>query len=140
MAFFPNAFSTRQYEIAAIADSATTLTAGTAVKITKIPTGITSPDFYCQVAAASSKDDVSAVISSATPSISNTAAGRIIIVNANFINVLMDSNAMKGDYIKVTTMDGKWGKCAAGETSDAQLMEAAVAGSQAWAKPIKYKV
>jgi hypothetical protein len=44
---------------------------------------------------------------------------------------------MKGDLIKVKTMDGKWDKVRAGETSDAELVEDATAGNLAWAKPIR---
>ena len=137
MAFNTNAYNTRQYEVAAIADSATTIAPGTALKISSLPTGLSSPDFYFQVAAASTTDTVFATVSSQGSSISNIVPGRVVLVNSGLIPVIMNSTASKGDLIKVKTTDGKWGKCATGETSDAQLVEAGTMGSMSWATPFK---
>jgi hypothetical protein len=58
MAFYANAFSTLQYEITGISDSTTVLPLGAAVKISKIPVGVSSPDFYYQFALATPTDTV----------------------------------------------------------------------------------
>lgn len=137
MAFNTNAYNTRQYEVAAIADSATTIAPGTALKVSSLPTGLSSPDFYFQVAAAGTSDAVFATVSSQGTSISNTAPGRVVLMNSGLIPVLMNSSAMKGDLIKVKTADGKWGKCSTGETSDAKLVEAGTMGSMSWAIPFQ---
>lgn len=139
MAFYANAFSTLQYEITGISDSTTVLPLGAAVKISKIPVGVSSPDFYYQFALATPTDTAFGVVSAMagrTP-ITNALPGKVVAINAGLIPVLMNGAAMKGDLIKVKTMDGKWDKVGAGETSDAELVEDATAGNLAWAKPIR---
>jgi len=140
MAFNPSAFNTRQYEVAAIGDSATMLPVGAGLKVTKIPTSLSAPGFYFEVAAAGSTDSVFAVVSSQSAAINNVTPGRVVALNSSLVPVLMNANALKGDLIKVKTADGKWEKCVMGDLSDARLLEDGTTGNLAWAKPEQVKV
>jgi len=141
MSFNPTAYNTRQYEVPAIADSATSLPVGTALKCSSIPTGLFSPDFYYKVAVCTPTDNVFGVVSSQGVAITDkTTSGRIVLMNAGLIPVLTEAAGKKLDYLKVSATDGKWVKCAMGDTSEAQLVEDSTAGNLAWAKPIRVTV
>lgn len=139
MAFNPNAYNTRQYEVAALASGGTTLPPGTAVKLTQLPTGLSSPDFYFKVDVATSTDVVFGVVSNQSPSITSAVPGRVIGMNAGMIPVLMNATANKNDSIKVATTDGKWEKIGTGEVANAQLLEGGTMGNLSWATPILFK-
>lgn len=126
MAFNANAYNTRQYEVPSIANSATSLAVGTAVKMMVLPAGITS-GFYFKVDAAGSTDSVFGVVSTLA-AISDTTAGRVVLLNSGMIPVLMNSAGNKGDPIKVKTADGKWEVAVAGEVAEAELVESVTSG------------
>lgn len=133
MAFNPNAYNTRAYEIPAIASGMTSLAPGTAVKLIKLPTGLSAPDFYCQVDAAGIADTVFGVVSSQGVAISSTAPGRIVLMNTGMVPVLMNATASKGDLVSVNTTDGKWEKSMTGSL---MLFEAGAAATLSWATPV----
>lgn len=138
MAFNPNAYNTRQYEIPALASGMTTLAPGTAVKLTQLPTGLASPDFYFKVDVAGTTDIVFGVVSNQGPSITSAVPGRVIRMNAGLIPVLMNETVTKDDYLKITTSDGKWGKITTGDTANAQIVEAGSSGNLSWAIPLLF--
>lgn len=141
MSFNPTAYNTRQYEVASIGDSPTVIQPGTALKCSGIPTGIFSPDFYYKVGVCAPTDNVFGVVSSQGSAITDkTTSGRIVLMNAGLIPVLTEASGKKLDYLKVSAKDGKWVKCAMGETSEVQLVEDSTAGNLAWAKPIRVTV
>jgi len=142
MPYNPKAYNTLQYEQRAVGDSPTKLTVGTAVKIIKFPVaGAFGGVPIFQVAAAGDKDDVFGVVSQNGESVYDGATnGKIAPMNSALIPVLMNTDAVKGDYIKVKTMDGKWEKCAMGEIADALLQENTKKGEIGWAMPVKLKV
>lgn len=139
MAFNETAFSTTQFEVPAVASTAVTIPTGIAVKSELLPVGIKGDEIYHRVSVASSTDIVFGVVSARSSSITDKIVGRVIMTSASAFPVLMNATAAKGDFIKVKTMDGKWEKVAAGETADAQLLEAGTAGNLSWAQPIHFK-
>jgi len=129
------AYSTLQYEIASLADSATTLVPGTACKITKLPVSpITtySNNFY-SVAACGLGEKVNGVVS-LKGNITDSTDGRLIVLNAGFIPVLLSADLKKGDYVKPTT-GGKWDKGKTGDLVFAELMEDGLKDTLVWARP-----
>lgn len=141
MAFNSRAYSTLQYEVGAISDTAATiLPPGTACKITKLPQ--LSPkvftEQYSQVSAVGVGEDVHGVVKAET-SLSDTSAGRLVLMNAGFIPVLLNANLKKGDYLKPVA-SGKWDKAMAGDQSFAKLVEDGLKDGLAWARPIEVKI
>lgn len=137
MAFFSNAFNTRQYEVVAIGDSSTPIAVGAAVKLITLPTGLTSPNFYFKVAVASSTDEIFGVVSAKSSPISDTVTGGVVLLNAGLIPILANAAGNKNDLIKVATTDGKWEVCTTGDLSEARLLETVTAGNLAWAVPVR---
>jgi len=141
MAFFPSAYNTRQYEVAAIGTAATNIPTGAAVKLSSLPTSLTtSPGMYTQVTVAGSADSILGVVSTASAAINNANLGRVVLLNSGMFPVLMNSNAMKGAKINVNTADGKWDVAGAGEFALGELLEDATANNLAWAKPIQVQM
>mgnify|MGYP000228682365 CR=1 FL=1 len=129
------AYSTLQYEIASLADSATTLVPGTACKITKLPVSpITtySNNFYA-VAACKAGDVVNGVVS-LKGGITDSTDGRLVLLNAGFIPVLLNATLKKGQYVKPAT-SGKWDEGMAGDVVFAELMEDGAKDTLVWARP-----
>lgn len=142
MAFYQNAYNTLQYEVRALADSATSLPVGTAVVFEELATGPSTPGLYYKVnAAVTASPSIDGVVSTNNSNpITDLIPGKIVGINAGLIPVLMNANGMKGQYIKVKTATGKFEVCGAGEISAAVLMEDATANNLAWAKPIRVTV
>lgn len=138
MAFNPKAYSTLQYEVPAIADSATTLPPGTALKITRLP--ISPPtkleDNWYNVAAAGVGEEVHAVVSAknVTLIITDKLDGRVAMLNAGLIPVLLGADLKKGDHLKPSA-GGKWVKGMTGDEVFAELIEDGAKDGLAWAKP-----
>lgn len=139
MAFYPYAYSTLQYRVAAIGNSATMLPPGTVVTVTRLPIGPSGTDIYFEVGAATSTDTVFGVVALDSASISSASPGKIVTMNAGMIPVLLSANQSKDDLIKVQATAGKMEAIAAGEVAEAKLMENGTMGNLAWAKPVHYK-
>lgn len=140
MAFNEFAFNTQRDEIACLGSTTTTLLPGTAVKVDTLATGISGTEIYQKVSAASKTDNVFGVVSAKATKITDKQFGQVVMSNARVFAVLMNAAAMKGDYVHVATMDGKWEKAATGDIAFAQLIEDATSGNLAWARPIYFKV
>jgi len=140
---FKNFFNTYGFEVRGIADSAITLETGMAVKFKSLPIPGVNPVTYSLfiVSTATPTDEVFGVVSpNETTVITDLKYGRVVLVNAFFIPVLMDTDAVKGDYVRVKTMNGKFGKCVMGDISEAQLVEDVKKDGLGWAKTIRIKV
>lgn len=143
MAFNKIFFNTYGFEVRSIADSAITLETGMAVKFKSLPIPGATPITYSLfiVSTATPTDEVFGVVSpNETTVITDLKYGRVVLVNAFFIPVLMDVDSVKGDYVRVKTMSGKFGKCAMGDISEAQLVEDVKKDAVGWAKTIRIKV
>lgn len=129
------AYSTLQYEVAALADSVTTLAPGTACKITKLPISpvTTYANNFYAVAACGVGDEVNGVVS-LKGHITDSVDGRLVLLNAGLIPILLDANLMKGDHVKPVA-GGKWNKGMAGDLVFAILMEDGLKDTLVWAKP-----
>lgn len=129
------AYSTLQYEVGSIADSAITITPGTALKISKMPISpITKvSDQYYNVSVASSGDEVNGVVA-LSGNISDSVAGRMVLLNSGFIPVLLADTFKKGDHLK-PTIGGKWTKGMTGDQVFVELMEDGAKDSLAWGRP-----
>ena len=98
-----------------------------------------------KVDAASTTDVVFAVVSATSPpgttppSITDKAFGKIVLLNAALIPVLLSAAGTKDQYVKVKTADGKWGPIGAGETGVARLVEDGAAGDIVFAMPVQFK-
>lgn len=140
---FRNSFNTYGFEVRGIADSSITLETGMAVKFKSLPIPGSTPLSYSLfiISTATPTDEVFGVVSTnETTVITDIKFGRVVLVNAFFIPVLMDENASRGDYVKVKTMNGKFGKCVMGDISEAQLVEDVKKDELVWAKTIRIKV
>ncbi len=134
MAGYLNAFSTLRDECMSIGDTGAAIVAGHAVKLVRLPIGLSGTDAYHVVAAAGPTDKPYAVASFRnTLAITPGQAGRILLLTSAFALVKMDTMGTKGDGIAVTTSDGKWGTSA---TPVLRLAEDCAAGDLAWAERI----
>lgn len=137
MAINTRAYTTLAYEVGALADSATTLVPGTACKITKLPVSPvkTITDNFFSIAASGAGDQVNGVVS-LTGNITDALSGRMVMMNAAFIPVLLNASLKKGDFLKPVT-GGKWDKASLLDKAYAELMEDGAMGAVAWARPIE---
>lgn len=134
MAGYPNAFSTTRDEYMAIGDTGASIPGGHAVKLVRLPVGLSGTDVYHVAAAAGTTDKPYAVASFRnTLPITPAQAGRVTLLTSAFVLVKMDTLGSKGDGIAVTTSDGKWGTSA---TPVLRLAEDCAAGDLAWAERI----
>jgi len=142
MTFNKKSYSTLQYEVPAIADSATTMPPGTGVKITKFPVDpvTKTEDNYYNVAAAGAGDEVHAVVNARDGvTITDKIMGRIVMLNAGLIPVLLSADLKKNDHLKPTT-SGKWDKAMAGDKAFAKLVDDGTKDGLAWARPVEVKI
>lgn len=135
-----NAYNTLQYEVNALGSSTTALPPGTGVTITTLPTGIASPALYYVVSAATTATQVDGVVSARSGSISDTTPGKVVILNAGMVPVKLHTNITKGDLLKVTSADGKFGIAGMGTRTEAVAMEDGLADDVIWARPAKIDV
>lgn len=129
------AYSTLQYEVASLADSVTTLVPGTACKITKLPVSpiTTYANNFYAIAACGAGDEVNGVVS-LKGNITDSTDGRLVLLNAGFIPVLLNAALKKGDHVKPVA-GGKWDKGMAGDLVFAELMEDGAKDTLVWARP-----
>lgn len=140
MAINARSYSTLQYEVGAVANSATTLVPGTACKITKLPVSpvVTYPDNFYNVAAATAGDQVHGVVS-LSGNITDSTNGRLVLLNAAMFPALLGENLVKGDKIKPGT-GGKWFKASMGDKAYGELMEAGSTDDKVWVRSIEVTV
>jgi hypothetical protein len=136
-------YNTRQYEIGGLSDSATDLSTGMAIKITRLPiisSPVTSTDnlfYFSQSTAGGDVDGVVSAENSDKNPISNSTVGRVVMLNAGIIPVLVDADLKKGDAIKAG-MNGKWSKAIAKDESFAILLEDISKDKIGLAKPYRH--
>ena len=135
-----NAYNTIQYEVNALGSSTAVLTPGTGVTITTLPSGIASPSLYYVVAAATTATQVDGVISTRSSSVSDTVPGKVILLNAGMVPVKLHTNVSKGDLLKVTSADGKFGIAGMGTRTETVAMEDGLADAVIWSRPVKIDV
>lgn len=135
-----NAYNTIQYEVNALGSSTAVLTPGTGVTITTLPSGVASPALYYIVAAATTTTQVDGVISTRSSSVSDTVPGKVILLNAGMVPVKLHTNVSKGDLLKVTSADGKFGIAGMGTRTEAVAMEDGLADAVIWSRPVKIDV
>ena len=131
------AFNTSRYEIAAQLKTKATLTSGQAVKLVEFPS--TSGFPVLKLDPATSTDAILGVVPIGT-SLTEAVPSRIVGLNAPLIPVLMAEDAVAGDYILVSTTDGKFKKAKGADIAQAQLLEDTKSANVGWAKPVLFKL
>lgn len=134
MAINTRVYQTLQYEVGAVANSATTLVPGTALKISKLPISpvVTYPDNFYNVAAATAGEQVHGVVA-LSGNITDSTNGRMVMLNAAFFPALLGENMVKGDKIKPGA-NGKWFKAGMGDKAYGELMEAGSTDDKVWVR------